>query len=598
MLKKEHPSLPVLEKREEREFLHTPQSDEYLAITPYIGGLLRSREYLRHIDIHVPEGRLTLWQYACTETDLLEIDPAFYKRCRQINVYDENIDFPIPLLIYIAVQKKMYIFSVLKTLPDTCFWLIENEDKIDCGIDRNVILHHASMSLQEPGATFHDGNAIPLYQGIFLSQRPDLSENLRTSQELDEWIHTHGRKEYESLDKFFYLLERMKEWIAHRYTETPCAQDIPRLTDGVNVIGYGFSELGIGEDARCAMANCDAAGISAALYNLPLKIISSSSNRTYTSRVDGSLPHTISLYCLPMPEFARALFAMPSSLRKGRYQIVAPPWELPHYPQELALLLDFAEEFWAPSRFVAQTLKEVTDKPVLHMPLSVILVSASGKRRLDFGLPNDAFLFLFVFDWLSWPQRKNPEAAINAFLRAFSRQDNVVLVIKTMNAKKNKDKLYEILPERDIGKRFYIIDEILSSADMSALYGCCDAYVSLHRSEGFGRTIAEAMLAKLPVITTNYSGNTDFCFESTAFLVNGPHKPLREGDYLFWKNQRWCEPSIEEAAVQMKLCASNRALAQDKAQKAFAYITTHHSPRIVGEYYENRLRELKQAGIA
>jgi glycosyltransferase involved in cell wall biosynthesis len=393
-----------------------------------------------------------------------------------------------------------------------------------------------------------------------------------------------------------HFFERMKEWRPPQYPEASRASVATRLGGGINVVGYGFSQLGIGEDARCAVANCDAARIPASLYNLPLKIASGGGNRAYASRVDDRLPRNVSLYCLPLPEFARALLAMPPDLRKGRYQIVSPPWELPHCPRELAPLLDFADEFWAPSRFIAKAFKEATDKPVLHMPPSVNLPPASGKGRKDFGLPGDAFLFLFIFDWLSWPQRKNPEAAIKAFLRAFPRRENVGLVIKTMNAPKNAKKPHAFLPARELGKRLHILEDTLCAPDIAALYRCCDAYVSLHRSEGFGRTIAEAMLARLPVVATNFSGNTDFCFETTAFLVNGPLKPLREGEYLFWKDQAWCDPSIEEAAAQMRLCASNGTLAREKADNAFAHITSVHSDENAGRHYRKRLEELYQSG--
>lgn len=591
VLQKDYPWLPVLELPEEREYMHTPQSDEYLAVTPYMRGLLRSREYLRGIDPEAPEGRLSLWQHTCMMTDLLDMDPAFYKRCLHVNVHDAQAGFPLPLFIYFAVQKHPYIFPSLKTLQETCGWLVANERQIDCGLDKAMILHLASWLLQEPGILSDPDGVVRLCRKAFLFRRPNTRRPPGAARKLDAWFRRHGGGGIAAGDVPLRDREGGQEW---DHADVPRKPETVSLTDGINVIGYGFSELGIGEDARCAMENCDAAGIPAALCNVPLAITSRSDNLTYASQVDDSLPYKVSLYCLPLPEFARTLLIMPPGSRAERYQIAAPPWELSHCPRELTPLLDFADEFWAPSRFIATVLEEVSHKPVLRMPLSVALPTPSHKNRTHFCLPEGIFLFLFIFDWLSWPQRKNPESVIRAFQRAFSRQDNVGLVIKTMNARQNKEKLCELLPQHELGKRFYVIDETLAASDIAALYGCCDAYVSLHRAEGFGRTIAEAMLAKIPVIVTNYSGNMDFCAEDTAFLVNGSLKPLREGEYLFWKDQQWCEPSIEEAAIRMRQCASDENLARDKAAKAFAYIREHHSAEAVGALYRRRIEELFQ----
>ncbi len=592
VLLKEYPMLSVLDQPDEREYMHTPQGDEYLAITPYMQGLLRSRKYLQSIDLKTPKGRLSLWQHTCMMTNLLNMDPSFYKRCLHVSVYEDHIGFPLPLLIYFAVQKHLYIFPVLKTLRETCKWLIDNAQRIDCGLDKSMILHLASWLYSAPDFLFDPGGVIRHCRNAFLSRHLNTGRKSRAAQKLKAWFCHYGGEEIEVGSTSTRIKESWKEKQEHIKEFRMRTTD---LIDGINVIGYGFSELGLGEDARCAISNCDAAGIPSVLYNVPMAITSRSGNRFYASRVDDSLPHKINLYCLSLPEFARALLIMHPDSRVGRYQIVAPPWELSHCPKELMPCLEFADEFWAPSRFIATALEEGTRKTVLHMPHSVTLPKPSHKKRTHFGLPEDSFLFLFIFDWLSWPQRKNPEAVIRAFQQAFSRQDNCGLVIKTMNARRNKEKICELIPQYELGKRFYIIDETLVASDISALYRCCNAYVSLHRAEGFGRTIAEAMLAKLPVIVTNYSGNKDFCAEDTAFLVNGPLKPLREGDYLFWKDQQWCDPSIEEASVCMRQCASDVTLALDKSIKAFNYINKHHSVEAVGVRYRQRFTMLTNA---
>lgn len=575
ILKNDHPYLVVLETLNERIYIHSPLDKQYLAITPYIHGLLSSREYLKLVDLTTHEGRLSLWSHACTQTDLLCRDAAFYATCLKTTVHVPNGNFQIPLPIYFALENHLYVFNSAKDIYSACHWLILNQDKIKDGILKDTALSMSALLLraEEDISPLHllprEFSLSPQQQNFAVEYGTTNKINVQSRH-----LPSHFECEQANLNS------------GQQYKYPKSTQ--PRKK-GINVIGYGFSDLGIGEDARCALANCDAANISATLYNLHNKITSSSNNRLYASRVDSTLPHCINLYCLPPTEFSRALLSMHPKLRNDRYTILASPWELPHYPKELRPILELVDEFWAPSRFIAKALEEATQKTVLYMPLSVNLPFPSLKTREDFGLPSDAFLFLFIFDWLSWPQRKNPGATIQTFKKAFSKQDNVALVIKTMNAAKNIEQLQELLPLNELGKRYYIINDSLTVHDISALYSCCDAYVSLHRSEGFGRTIAEAMLAKIPVIATNYSGNTDFCSNDTTFLVNGHITPLKEGDYLFWQGQEWCDPSIDEAVEMMRLCAANKTESQHRVLKAFKHISTAHSPGTVGQLYKQRL---------
>ena len=127
---------------------------------------------------------------------------------------------------------------------------------------------------------------------------------------------------------------------------------------------------------------------------------------------------------------------------------------------------------------------------------------------------------------------------------------------------------------------------------MIGLLNVSDALISLHRSEGFGRTMAEAMLLEKPVIATNYAGNTDFTNSNTAFLVDGPIKELGPDDYMFGTGQHWCDPDIEQAAGHMRTCFEDRALASALAKAGRAFILEHHNPVTVGNAYRNRLEYL------
>lgn len=525
--KKELPFLPVPETDEEERYLHSLDSEEVYAVTPFLRGLQVTRGFLATLDLGSPQGRLKLWRYVFTQTSLIDTN-------------------------------RYYAEAALKQAP-------------------------------VPG---NENITVPLILCPFLLERQDVVSAHTAEQDIIQWFQSNGARELEDFD----IVERFLSGNTDKKGEMPRRSysgkefaDPGILRPGINILGYGFGELGIGEDARCALLNAIEGGISASLYNIPLRVESRSKNLTYRSFVDETLPHQNSLYCLPASEFAKVLFTLPEQSRRGRRQILAPPWELPRWPEPMKRVLDYVDELWAPSRFIAAALREATTRPVYHVPLSVSLPESSGKTRADFGLPEDVFLFLFIFDWLSWPNRKNPSAVIKAFLRAFPRNREVGLVIKTMNIRNNLEKLYSVLGRDSDDSRIYILDETLDASDITALYQSVDAYVSLHRSEGFGRTMAEAMLAGIPVIATDFSGNTDFCDDETAYLVEGSIVKLKEGDYLFPEGQYWCDPDIDQASEQMRFCYENGVVREQKINKARSFIQKNHSAKNIGKLYVQRL---------
>ena len=525
--KKELPFLPVLETEEEREYLHSTDSEEIYAVTPFLRGLQVTREFLATLDLGSPQGRLKLWRYIFTQTSLMDTNR-----------------------------------------------------------------YYAELALKQAPVPGNERITVPLIFCPFLLERQDVVSAYTTEQDIIRWFQLNGARELEDFD----LVERFLAGGANKGKERvrrsspgKAIADPGNLKPGLNILGYGFGELGIGEDARCALLNAIEGGLSASLYNIPLRVESRSKNLTYRNLVDETLPHQNNLYCLPASEFAKVLFTLPEQTRTGRRQILAPPWELPRWPEPMKRVLDYVDELWAPSKFIAEALRQATTRPVYHMPLSVSLPSSSGKTRDDFGLPKDVFLFLFIFDWLSWPTRKNPSAIVKAFSRAFPKDREVGLVIKTMNIRNDPKRFYSVLGENGDDSRIYILDETLDASDITALYQSVNAYISLHRSEGFGRTMAEAMLAGIPVIATNYSGNTDFCNNETAYLVEGSLVKLKQGDYLFPEGQYWCDPDVDQASEQMRFCYEDNVVREQKIKNARSFIQMNHSAENIGRLYVQRL---------
>ncbi len=520
-------NFPVFCTDNELEYIHSFENDDEYPITHYLRSMATVYGW-EHLDLSQQQERLTLWEYVISHTTALDRHPLCLKAAMHKVPVKGKDDIKLPLLLYVYAQQHLPVYDGYDCEADFITWSKNNEKNIPYLVKVNKILDE--MEQQK-------------------------SEN--TSLSID------------------------------------CSKMFSASTSpGINVMGYGFGELGVGEDARCAVSSCLDGQIPVSLFNIPLTIGARSQNTIHKKLLDDSLPYKINFFCLPVPEIVRAYLTLPKAFQKERIHVFAPPWELPHMPKIWHKALNKADELWAPSRFIQKALQGFSSKPVYLMPLSVGLpVAEKSYTRADFGIPENMFLFLSIFDWNSWYIRKNPEAVIKSFLQEFPNDQNVGIVIKTIHAGENIKKLHEMMSHTD-NKRIFILSETFNAEKMSGLYHCVNAYISLHRAEGFGRTLAEAMLANLPVITTNFSGNTDFCTEDTAFLVNGPLVNVKQGEYLFYEDQYWCEPSIEEAMSQMRLCYNNKELVDQKIAAARKLLKKQHSFQVAGKRYRERLNSL------
>jgi glycosyltransferase involved in cell wall biosynthesis len=239
------------------------------------------------------------------------------------------------------------------------------------------------------------------------------------------------------------------------------------------------------------------------------------------------------------------------------------PWELAVFPKAWRpYAFELVDEVWASSQFLFDMYQQATDKPVKLVPLAVSVARMKPYPRSHYGLPEGKFLFLYIFDFNSSVARKNPMASVQAFKQAFEPTDNTVgLVLKTMNTKPNNPGWQTFLKECQTDKRIQLITETLDRPEVLGLINACDAYVSLHRAEGFGRTLAEAMLLGKPVVATNYSGNVDYMSQSSTYLVDANLINIKDSEYQ-WSDiddkQVWADVSISSAASQLIKSIKNK----------------------------------------
>src|SRR5262249_8911953 len=247
-------------------------------------------------------------------------------------------------------------------------------------------------------------------------------------------------------------------------------------------------------------------------------------------------------------------------------------WEMDKIPESWGTAALQIDELWAATNFVGNALKAHFKKPVFTLPPGVELPPFARRGRDHFGIPQEKFAFLFAFHMLSIMERKNPLGLIRAFARAFRREDAVVLVLKTTFGESHHPYLIRDLRRAatQIDAEILVIDEIYSQDETLSLMDACDAYVSLHRSEGLGLTMAEAMLLAKPVIATRFSGNVDFMNDLNSLLVDCRVIPVGRFIQPYEADMRWAEPSEEHAARLMRRLFEDRAFGATLGARAKA----------------------------
>ena len=510
-----------------------------------------------------------------------------------IDLLNEKIDARLPAItrlawcVYTAREDLKHAFPDVDAMHRQAFvdWYLENAEK-QMRIPRVFVdvMRVDKKQPREPAATTASAGAPSaagrgwlhktLYRlawgGRFLA-RPFLSESLR---------HRIRMR----------LLQRA-------YQSELAAQPAVVATDlpsGINVIGYLRSESGVGESSRSMLRALQAADVPNASVNFHVGNVSRQSEDLAFNSPEG-LHYSVNLFHINADQASVAYDFLGEAFFTGRHRIGFWAWELPEFPDEWLGSFEHYDEIWVPSTFCQRAVAAKSPVPVICIPHTIVIPETLNPDRARFGLRDESVCFLSMADMLSIPERKNPLGAVEAFIEAFGDDESVELLVKFSNPDARPDIAATLRGYAERHANIHLLEGYLDRSDVNQLLESVDCFVSLHRSEGFGLVIAEAMARGKPVIATGWSGNMDFMTTSNSLPVDYRIVELDKDYGPYRKGQQWADPDIKDAAAKMRQVKENPAQARLIGERARRDCLNMLSDRVVGQQVKQRLQVIESA---
>ena len=391
---------------------------------------------------------------------------------------------------------------------------------------------------------------------------------------------------------------KFREWMCVTYGEylrAPLPDSVPfevpdvATGDGVNILSHFCNPSGLQQAAVAVKAALEREGVRTSCRDVPVprRIVPNGREQWLGLEI---FPITILTHAAT-PYFESGYARAGLLPRENVYRIAYWYWELETVPDDWVNAAALVDEIWSPTEFVAQAMRARMPRPVYRMLPGVEVGPIEPVSRASLNIPKDHFVFLFMFDFHSQLHRKNPVGVFRAFREAFRADDRVTLVIKTSGGDIHSADLEEIR-QTIRGPNVILLHELFSRARTYGLIAMADCFASLHRSEGFGLGLAEAMLVGKPVIGTGYSGNLDFMTRENSLLVEYEMAEITEDRPIYTRGNCWAEPSIEHAASLMREVFVNREEARARALRAQPEIQRLLSLEAAGRRMRARLQEI------
>lgn len=358
--------------------------------------------------------------------------------------------------------------------------------------------------------------------------------------------------------------------LARALRRSPRADLPPALP--VTIVGFHGAVHGLGEGARMLARGFADAGLATRAIDLSAQVGFAADLPTAFPAPTAEERGVVISHINPpeLLDWARATEGRPL---EGRRHIGYWAWELEDAPTDWAKAFDLVDEVWTPSAFAADAIRKIAPPrvKVSPAPYPLYLNPRPTADRARFALPDDTVVVLMAFDLRSSAQRKNPRAALQAFQRAVKASGRpALLVCKVVGADRHPETYEALCAEVAGDPTIRLMTENLSAEAMATLTASADIILSLHRSEGYGLLLAEAIWLGKPTLATGWSSNVEFMDPASSQLVDYALIPVG-GDDLIYRAGRWADANVEDAAAKLA-----RMIGDDTARTKMAAATVRN----------------------
>ena len=432
---------------------------------------------------------------------------------------------------------------------------------------------------------------LPRYLSAIYDARHDLQGHFPEVNQgrlvrFKDWLRDLGRVEYPELSLLGHELEK-------KLATRGLVHDERRDHDGIDLVGYLNTESGVGEAGRLVVTALHAADVTVSTIACTQTV----SRQKHNFVATGLAHHDKIIMAINADQFGEVRHTFGPQFFERRYVIGQWFWEIEEFPKEFANRFGMLHEIWAATKHIQNMLIAAAPETVKvhHMPLPLVAPpTVSGVNKKTFGL-DDRFTFLFTFDFMSVFERKNPMGVVKAFTKAFAHNEGPILVLKTINGHHKLEDIEKLRWACRSRSDIVIMDEFLETDMAGSLIAACDCYVSLHRAEGLGLTMSEAMTLGKPVIATAYSGNLDFMTPDTAVLIPWTRVKVGPNAAPYSPTATWAEPDTDAAAIAMRRVFEDKEFAAQLGAAAKADLEMRFSPEVTGLRMKNHLHSIRRS---
>lgn len=393
------------------------------------------------------------------------------------------------------------------------------------------------------------------------------------------------------------IKKRYLEHLIERYEKEPIQMgEFRRMEYGVNLIGDIRAEIGLGQSMRLIANELELSKYPFGIYDFQLGGNLRRGDTTWDFRMREDYSYAVNLFHINPQEVGLAYLYLDKNIWRNHYNIAFWLWELEDFPEEYIETIKFFDEIWTPSEFASNSIRKVTDKPVHTIPYYVLAEADERFKRTYFKLPEDKFLYLIMYDTNSTMARKNPVGAVDAYKKAFPQENpNVGLVIKVNNA--TEEDLRVIKAQIGDYKNVYFITQTLDKVQVNSLIADVDVFISLHRAEGFGLVMAEAMLTGTVCIATDWSSNTEFMNAESACMVPYCRTEIQETAGNYKKGCVWAEPDVDTASEYIRRLHEEPVYYRQVAEHAKKRVGEVLGRERILKILEERLEKIASEGV-